>query len=74
MCHHQFVGWKLELLASSLSKTGLVRGAGLFSVRETRDTKLSMLCEDRPFVDAYKIYRDRALAMGREAGLEWEIK
>lgn len=71
--HHQFIGWKLELLAATVSKTALVRGAGLFSVRETRDTRETMIAENVAYGDAMKRYRDRALAMGREAGLEWQI-
>lgn len=72
--HFQFSNWYLELVAVEVSKTAMVRGAGLFSVKETRDTRVTMHAENKPYVDAYRSFRDRALAMGREAGLEWTIK
>jgi hypothetical protein len=72
--HFQFLRWYLDLLAVEVSKNALTPGAGLFSVRETRDTTITWHGERLPFAEAYKRFRERAVDMGREAGLEWSVK
>lgn len=67
--HFQQTDWYLDLLIE-----GELLGTGLCGVRETRKDCVTSLGEKLTFGEAYRRFRDRALAMGREAGQEWTIK
>ena len=62
--HYQFVNWYVDVYAPRLS------APHLFTVRETRDTRVQILCENRTVKEAFRIYFEHIEKMSRQAGLE----